>query len=70
MKKFLLGLLAGLVLAGLTAVILFFVMVRMGDRRPVIADGSTLVLRLEGEIAERSGVEMPIPMFDGARLTT
>ena len=70
MKKFLLGLLAGLVLAGLTAVILFFVMVRMGGRRPAIADGSTLVLRLEGEISERSGVEVPIPMFDGARLTT
>jgi hypothetical protein len=46
MKKFLLGLLAGLVLAGLTTVILFFVMVRLGDRRPAIADGSTLILRL------------------------
>lgn len=69
MKKFLLGLLCGLVLAGLSVFILFFVMIRLGDRRPVISDASTLVLRLEGDIGERPGVDIPFPMFREASPT-
>jgi protease-4 len=69
MKKFLLGLVAGLVLAGLSVFILFFILVRLGDRRPVIFDGSTLVLRLEGEMGERPGVEIPLPMFEEPHVT-
>jgi protease-4 len=63
MKKFLLGLLVGLLLAGLSVVILVFSLARFGERRPTIADGSTLVLKLTGNIPEKPSVEIPIPIF-------
>jgi protease-4 len=68
MKKFLLGVLAGFVLAGLTAVIVFFAFVRLaasfGDRPVAVADGSTLVLRLEGEVPEKAQPEAPLPFLE------
>lgn len=64
MKKFLLGILCGVVLAALAGIVLVFAAVRFGDRKPTIADGSILVLRMAGEIPERSPVEIPIPYFD------
>lgn len=67
MKKFLLGILCGLVLAFVTAVVLSFAMVRFGtEREPAIESGSTLMLRLEGEIAEAPSSNIPIPFFDPA----
>lgn len=66
MKKFLLGILCGLVIAFLGAIVLSFAMVRLGtDRTPSIADGSTLMLKLEGEIAEVTPAEMPFPFLGG-----
>src|SRR5947208_9639424 len=61
MMKFLLGVLCGLILAGMTAFVLFFAALRFGERRPAIADGSTLVWRAEGEVPERPAMEFPIP---------
>ena len=61
MMKFLLGVLCGLILAGMTVFVLFFAALRLGDRRPAIADGSTLVWRPEGEVPERPAMEFPIP---------
>ena len=69
MKKFLLGLLAGLLLAGLSVFILFFAAIKLSDTQPTIAQGSTLVLRLEGEISERPEVEVPFPGFGQPALT-
>src|ERR1700712_5333265 len=67
MKKFLIGLASGFVLAGLTAVILIFILVRFassfGDARPTIADGSTLIFKLEGSVPEKTPTEMPIPIL-------
>ena len=63
MKKFLLGLLAGLLLAGLAGFILVFAMMRIGERRPTIPSDATLVLRLEGEVPERPPMEIPLPWF-------
>ncbi|MEZ5399379.1 MAG: signal peptide peptidase SppA [Bryobacteraceae bacterium] len=63
MKKFLLGLLAGFVMAGMAAVITFFAAVKLGDRRPSVPSNSALVLKLEGAIPEQSPVDIPIPMF-------
>jgi len=64
MKKFLLGILCGVVLAGLAGIILVFAAIKVGDRKPAVSDGSTLVLRLSGDVPERAPVEVPIPFFD------
>jgi protease-4 len=70
MKKFLIGLVAGLLLAGLTVVILAFSVARLGERPPVVPDGSTLILKLRGEIPEKPPVEIPIPFFSEPPLPT
>jgi protease-4 len=61
MKKFLLGILVGLVLTVLTAAIVLFSFIRMGEARPTVADGTTLILRLDGDIPEKSPVSIPLP---------
>lgn len=63
MKKFLLGLLVGLILTFLTAVIIVFSAIRFGESKPTIADGSTMLLKLEGDVPERPGVDLPLPFF-------
>lgn len=63
MKKFLIGLVAGLLLAGLTVLILVFSVARFGDRPPAVSDGSTLVIKLRGAIPEKPAIEIPIPFF-------
>jgi protease-4 len=65
MKKFLLGLACGLALAVLFAVVLMFSLIRLSDRRPSIAGGSVLMLRIEGDIPEKPPVEIPLPFFTG-----
>jgi protease-4 len=63
MRKFLLGILCGLVLAVLGLVVLGFALVRMGGPSvPVVADNSALVLRLEGPISEAAQPEFPFPI--------
>jgi protease-4 len=64
MKKFLLGLLAGLLLAGLAGFIVVFALMRAGERRPNIPSDGTLVLRLEGDVPERPPMEIPLPFFE------
>jgi len=67
MKNFLIGLVAGILLCGLTALILIFAMVRLAGsfaNRPVsVAEGSTLVLNLEGDVPERLPADIPIPIL-------
>lgn len=70
MKKFLLGLISGFVLAGLAAVILVFAVVRAGDRRTAVPEGSLLVMRLEGSIPELAPVTIPLPMFESQSPST
>jgi protease-4 len=64
MKKFLLGLLCGVVLAVLCGVILLFSAVRLTNTRPAIEDNSLLVLRLENDVPEKAPVEIPLPLFE------
>ena len=52
MKKFLIGLIAGFLLAGLALIIVGFAMMKLGDRKPEIASGSTLMLNLQGPVLE------------------
>ncbi len=68
MKNFLIGLVVGIVLSGLTALILIFAVVRFAGsfaEKPVnVAEGSTIVAKLEGEIPEKSQPEIPLPFFE------
>jgi protease-4 len=74
MKNFLIGLVAGVVLSGLTALILIFAMVRFAGsfaERPVtVSDGSTLVVKLEGDVPEKSPPEIPLPFFEAQNPVT
>jgi protease-4 len=63
MAKFLIGVLTGIILVGLFLVIAVFAVARLKEKPPAIAEGSTLVLDLEGEIPERAPVEFPIPFL-------
>ncbi len=64
MGKFLIGILTGVILTGLVLVIGVFAIARMREKPPAIAEGSTLVLDLEGEIPEKAPVEFPIPFLE------
>lgn len=61
MKKFLLGLLCGILLAGVVGVVAALVFARIGDSKPTIAGGSTLVLHLEGDLPERPSTDLGLP---------
>src|SRR5580704_11928314 len=64
MKRFALGFIIGLLFAGLAAVILIFAAIRLGGERKVtVADGSALVLHLEGDLPEQPPVEFPLPFL-------
>jgi protease IV len=66
MKKFLLGFILGLLFAGLTIVVVVFAAVRLGGaRKPLVADNSTLILHLEGDLPEQEPVDFGIPFFAG-----
>ena len=64
MKKFALGFVIGLLFAGLVAAIIAAVAMRFSDRPPTVADGSTLVLHLEGELPEQTPVTLPLPFLE------
>jgi protease-4 len=64
MAKFLIGILTGIILTGLVLVIGVFAIARLRDKPPSIAEGSTLVLELDGEIPEKAPVEFPIPFLE------
>jgi len=64
-KKFLLGFVIGIVFAGLAVVIVGVALARFGSRRPVsIANNSTLVLQLEGDVPERAPIEFSLPFLN------
>jgi protease-4 len=63
MKKFFLGFVIGLLFAALVGTILVFAAMRLGQRSVSVADGSTLVLHLEGDMPEQAPVEVQIPFL-------
>jgi protease-4 len=70
MKKFLLGVLVGLLLAGTACVVIFFATVRFGERKPDLPASGVLVLNLEGAIPEAPPAEAPLPgLAAGSPLT-
>ena len=64
MAKFLIGLLAGLLVAALSLVIAAFALVRLSDRPPTVKDHSVLVLDLEGQVPETAPITFPLPFFE------
>ena len=64
MKKFLIGLVTGLVLAGMVAFIAGLVFASLGERKVKVSDGSVLMLRLQGDVPEKPQVDMPIPFLE------
>src|SRR5262245_34943082 len=65
MAKFLIGLLTGVILTILFAVVVVFSLARLGtEKRVVVPDNAALLLRLEGEVPERPPLEFPIPFFE------
>ena len=66
MAKFLLGLLSGIVLCVFLVVLVVAVAASFSGRAPTVADGSTLVLDLSGEIPERNPNTMPSVLLQGA----
>ena len=65
MAKFLIGLVTGMILTILLAVVIVFSVARFGtEKRANIPAEATLLLRIEGEIPERHPLEFPIPFFE------
>lgn len=65
MGKFLLGLLVGAVLAVMIGVIGAVAISSLKSKPATIADGSTLVLRLKGEVPERPPMDFDLPFLQG-----
>ena len=63
MGKYLLGVLSGVVLVILLFVGGLVALASFKSKPAAVADGSTLVLRLSGEIPERSPLEIPLPIL-------
>lgn len=64
MKRFAIGFVIGLIFAGLVAAILGYAAMHFGERKVVVADGSTLVLHLEGDLPEQPPLQLPIPFLE------
>jgi protease IV len=63
MGKFLLGLLTGAVVVVLILVIGIFAVASLRSKPPAIADGSTLILHLNGDAPEKPPVDISIPFI-------
>jgi protease-4 len=63
MGKFLLGLITGAILIVLLGVIGFFALASLKSKPATVADGSTLILHLSGEVPEKPALDLPIPLI-------
>jgi protease IV len=64
MGKFLFGLITGAVLVVLILVIGFFAIASLKSKPPAVADNSTLILHLDGDVPEKPPLEFPIPFLE------
>ncbi|MBI4890464.1 MAG: signal peptide peptidase SppA [Acidobacteria bacterium] len=64
MKKFLLGILAGLIIAVVSSVVIFFGAVKFANRPPDLPAKAWLALRVEGELPEAPPVSFPLPALE------
>lgn len=70
MKKFLVGLLVGIVLSVFTGIVVAVAFARLSEREPSVADNSVLRLTVSGPVDEMSGLALPIPGQPPSGLTT
>jgi len=63
MGKFLLGLITGAILIVVIGVLVFFAIASLKSKPATVADGSTLILKLSGDVPEKPPVEFPIPFL-------
>ncbi len=63
MKRFVLGFIIGLVFAGIVLFLIGYAAVHYGERKVTVADGSTILLHLEGDLPEAPPVQIPIPFL-------
>jgi len=61
MKRFLLGILAGIVIAGVALVVLMFAAVRWSAQAPSVPASGILTMNLSGEVPEGLAEVPPIP---------
>jgi len=61
MKKFLLGILAGVVIACVAGIVVVFALVRWSAQKPQVPDTGMLVMNLEGSVPEGLAETPPIP---------
>jgi protease-4 len=60
MKRFTIGFVIGVLFSGLLVAMLFYAALHYGERKVTVANGSTLVLHLEGDLPEQPPVELPL----------
>lgn len=72
MGKFLLGILTGVILVALVIVIGVFAVISLRTRPARVADGSTLILHLQGDIPETPPVDLsfPVPFLQSGTAVT
>src|SRR5689334_12906362 len=70
MGKFLLGVLTGLALTFLVFVLIVVAALRFKGKPAEVADGSTLILRLDGDIPEKPPIEFPLPFLQDRNAVT
>lgn len=70
MKKFLVGLILGIVISVFAGIVIALAMARLGDREPTVPDNAVLRLSLSGPIDEMSAPSLPIPGQPPSGLTT
>jgi len=61
MSKFLLGLITGVGIVFLLCIIAVVAAVSFRGKTPSVADGSTLILRLEGDVPEKPALDVDVP---------
>jgi protease IV len=70
MKKFLVGLLLGIVISVFAGFVIVLAMARLGSREPAVPDNSVLRLALSGSVGEMASVSLPLPGQPPSGLTT
>src|SRR5580704_11889100 len=63
MGKFLLGLITGAILIVVIGVIIFFAIASLKSKPATVAEGSTLILSLSGEVPEKPPMDYQIPFL-------
>ncbi len=70
MKKFLVGLLVGIVLSVFAGIVVAFAFARLSEREPAVPENSVLRLTVSGPVEEMAGFSLPIPGQPPSGLTT